>query len=145
MAQGGLVALAPIVAVACGCVSTEVAGQVQVQSAALGAIALSPNECLSGARGYFLGVDLVDEAQQAGLRVIAEPLGGTALKLTRVFATEQRSVLFHSAMCRTIRLDLRRTGWRVNNIQDVSGELQVDCTTDTGDRMQGRVVFEHCH
>ena len=103
---------------------------------------LRPEACLSGDRGSFRGVDLI--APPLVLRVAAEPIDGLALALIDTESGERRGI-FRRADCTTLRGDVQRTGWRVNEVADVSGFVEVDCALSSGVEIEGSIAFEHCH
>ncbi len=104
-------------------------------------IALRPDLCLSGDRGNFRGVDLVSPSYV--VRVAAEPLEGLGVA---VIETEgARRPIFRASSCATLRGDVQRTGWRVNDVWDVSGFIEADCRLPSGEELRGRITFEHCH
>ena len=103
--------------------------------------ALTPEICLSGDRANFRGVDLL--APPYVLRVVAEPLEGLG---AAVIDTEsERRLVFRSSSCAVLRGDVQRGGWRVNDIWDVSGYVEVDCRLTSGEELEGRISFAHCH
>lgn len=103
--------------------------------------ALTPEVCLSGDRANFRGVDLL--APPYVLRVVAEPLAGLGVV---VIDTEgDRRPIFRSSSCAVLRGDVQRGGWRVNDVWDVSGYVEVDCRLTSGEELEGRISFAHCH
>ena len=128
-----------------GCVSTKVAGQLNMQGNALGDSKFAAAKCYSGDRYYFYGVDLVNQPQDTILRVVVDPVGGTVLKVTKEENGSERQVLFDQGSCQVIDGHIDKTGWRVNRIEDFSGTLKLDCTTNEGEHIQGDLQFQHCH
>jgi hypothetical protein len=99
--------------------------------------------CLSGDRGYFLGVDLIARASDVRLRVLMDPLDGPRLKLFR--PDQGAADVLGPEQCSELRASVRPTGWRVNHVRDVAGELAASCALRDGGRLEARVTFEHCH
>jgi len=102
---------------------------------------LAPESCLSGDRANFHGVDLV--APPYVLRVVAEPLEG--LGAVVIDTGSRARTLFRAASCKVLRGDIQRTGWRVNDVEDVSGDLEADCRLPSGEELHGKISFAHCH
>lgn len=123
-------------------VAATTSGEVAVQGAATGELALEPEACVSGDRGNFRGVDLV--APPLVFRVVAEPLEGLAVALIDIESGERRGV-FRRRDCTVLRGDVQRTGWRINNVDAVSGFIELDCRLSTGEAVSGSVTFESCH
>lgn len=128
-----------------GCVSTKLTGQLNMDGRVLGNSEFSPNKCYSGDRYYFYGVDLVNQPKDTILRVVVDPVGGTVLKVTREANGAAQQVLFERDSCHVIDGQIEKTGWRVNHVEDFSGTLKLDCTTNEGEHIQGNLQFEHCH
>lgn len=123
-------------------VSSSVQGEVLVRGSRVGELTLRPQACLSGDRGNFRGVDLL--APPLVLRLAAEPIDGLAVALIDAESGERRGV-FRRPDCTVLRGDVQRTGWLVNQVQDVSGFLEVDCRSQSGEEIRGAISFEHCH
>ena len=97
--------------------------------------------CVSGDRASFRGVDL--RGPRWVLRIVADPLDGMA---AAVLGTDDGArFVFRSAACATLAGDVQRTGWRVDDVWDVSGHLTADCRLASGARLEGSVSFAHCH
>ncbi|HEX9669562.1 MAG TPA: hypothetical protein VGC93_08770 [Thermoanaerobaculia bacterium] len=103
--------------------------------------ALRPEICLSGDRANFRGVDLL--APPYVVRVVAEPLAG--LGVVVIDTESDRRPVFRSSSCAVLRGDVQRGGWRVNDIWDVSGYVEVDCRLTSGEELEGKISFAHCH
>jgi hypothetical protein len=99
--------------------------------------------CLSGDRSYFLGVDLIGGDSGPLLRVLIDPLEGPHL-LFRRDATGGPEVLGRKE-CSELHVSVRPTGWRVNHVRDVEGEVAANCRLSDGGRLEARVTFAHCH
>ena len=123
-------------------VSTSVRGEIVVRGTQAGELTLQPRECLSGDRGTFRGVDL--PAPPFVLRLAAEPIEGLAIALIDADTGERRGI-FRRPDCKTLRGDVQRTGWQVNQINDVTGFVEVDCKSREGVEIVGSIVFAHCH
>ena len=123
-------------------VNTSTSGEVQIRGGKLGELSLRPVVCLSGDRGMFRGVDLV--APPLIVRVAGEPIDGLAAALIDSASGERRGV-FRRRDCNILRGDIQRTGWRINEIADLSGFVDIDCRLPSGEEIRGSITFEHCH
>lgn len=123
-------------------VSPSIQGEVLVRGSRVGELTLRPEACLSGDRGNFRGVDLV--APPLVLRLAAEPIDGLAVAVIDTESGERRGV-FRRADCEVLRGDVQRTGWLINQVQDVSGFVEVDCRAPSGEEIEGSITFTHCH
>ena len=122
-------------------VRTTIEGHMVVRWADGHETSLAPEACLSGDRASFHGVDLV--APPYILRVVAEPLEGIGAAV--IDTGSGGRTVFRAASCKVLRGDVQRTGWQVNDIQDVSGHLEADCRLASGEEIHGNIGFEHCH
>ena len=122
-------------------VGTTMEGEVLVRSADGRETALAPETCLSGDHANFRGVDLL--APPYVLRIAAEPLEGLGVAL--IDTGSGARTIFRSAACTTLRGDVQRTGWEVNDVHDVSGHLEADCRLPSGEELRGKISFAHCH
>jgi hypothetical protein len=123
-------------------VNTSVRGDILVRGEKSGELPLRPEACLSGDRGNFRGVDLL--APPLVLRIVAEPIEGLAVALIDSESGERRGI-FRRSDCEVLRGDVQRTGWRVNDIADVSGFLEARCRLASGEGLSASIAFEHCH
>jgi hypothetical protein len=145
----GLLALAALAGHGCSTARVESAlgmgtamdGSMQVRWADGHGTSLAPQACLSGDRASFHGVDLV--APPYILRIAAEPLAGIGAAVIDTGSSTR--TVFRAASCKVLRGDVQRTGWRVNDLNDVSGYLEADCRLDSGEELRGKTSFEHCH
>jgi hypothetical protein len=103
------------------------------------------SECDSGDREYFLGVDLVDSSRNLIVRILVDPIAGPRLKLTRRGPDGPIVELFLPTHCRGLSADVERTGWRVNGVRDVKGNLEGECRSDSGTTLKASLHFSHCH
>jgi hypothetical protein len=148
LVAGGVACLVALAAQGCSLAEVEsmagvqpgVSGEIVVRWADGEETALRPEACLSGDRANFRGADLVSPPYV--LRVVAEPLEGLGVA---VLGREGARPVFRSSSCAELRGDVQRSGWRVNDVWDVSGYLEADCRLASGEELHGRVTFEHCH
>ena len=117
-------------------------GEMRFRGAETGELSLRPEACVSGDRANFRGVDLI--VPPLVLRVVAEPIEGLAVALIDAESGERRGI-FRRADCSVLRGDVQRTGWRINDVVDVSGFIEAECRLASGEEMAGSITFEHCH
>ena len=101
-----------------------------------------PQDCLSGDRANFRGVDLLSPTLI--VRVVAEPLEGISVAFIDP-QTGKRLAVLRPPDCSGLSGDVQRTGWRVNDVADVNGYVDIDCLSPSGEEIKGRIDFEHCH
>ena len=99
-------------------------------------------DCLSGDRANFRGVDLL--SPNLIVRVVAEPLEGIAVAFIDP-QTGKRHAVLRPSDCSGLSGDVQRTGRRVNDVADVNGHVDIDCLSPSGEEIRGRIDFEHCH
>jgi hypothetical protein len=122
-------------------------GALEMSGPVAGSVRFVPESCTSGDREYFLGVDLAAARPGIEVRALIEPLG-TAVVRVRSPAAEGEGggmVLFRHDDCRVLQLEVEPSGWRVNEVRDVSGFLELDCDSLEGDHVAGRIEMNHCH
>ena len=102
---------------------------------------LGPRECVSGDRANFRGVDLI--SPPFVLRVAADPLEGLGVAI--LGRGNRERPVFRTSACRVLSGDVNRSGWRVNDVWDVSGYVEADCRIPSGEELEGKITFENCH
>ena len=100
-----------------------------------------PDACLSGEHEQFFGFILGGAGSDVVLRAVLDPLDGPGLRLI----TPEGTAVFRPHLCERLELDVAPTGWRVNDMQDLNGRLDVSCTTPDGGSVEGSVEVRHCH
>jgi hypothetical protein len=122
----------------------EPTGKVHLASATLGEHDLVPRACASGERQVFLGADFLDDGAIT-TRLIVEPTGAASLRFFPAAKPLEAGVLFSRADCNRFEMSLEHTGWKVNEIYDLSVRIDFDCRNAAGDGASGSLVAEHCH
>ncbi|HVG07377.1 MAG TPA: hypothetical protein VNM67_06710 [Thermoanaerobaculia bacterium] len=132
--------------------SPSVSGELAVRAPQGEPVAWKPNACLSGEHEQFFGFILASEGSEASdgspvvLRAVVDPLDGPGLRVVGVAGLPGTAgVVFRPDMCERLELVVEPTGWRVNEIQDLSGKLDVSCRTADGGSVEGSVEVRHCH
>ena len=125
----------------------SVVGELTVRAPRGEPVAWRPDACLSGEHEQFFGFILRSDGSPVVLRAVIDPLDGPGL---RVVGLEGRpawssGLVVRPDACERLDLVVEPTGWRVNDIQDLSGTLDVRCTTADGASLEGSVEVRHCH
>ena len=101
----------------------------------------TPDRCASGDRSYFLGFEFASSQDQSQLRTVREATTGIVVR----WVSAQHVALVHAGDCAKLELDIEPTGWRVNEIREFAGHVQMQCTTADGLSIAGRINVDHCH
>lgn len=120
-------AFAALVLVSCVSGDTGLDGQLSVRSDADGEWSVAPDDCASGERQGFFGVDLVeDDDGGRAVRIVLDPIDGYHL-LMNVPGKDYALVLSEADPCARFDLHVERTNTRINNIWEVRGHALVTC------------------
>ena len=125
-------------------------GTLEMSGPVAGSVRFVPESCTSGDREYFLGVDLAATQPGIEVRALIEPLGTAVVRVRRSGSEGEGEggggmVFFRHDDCRVLELEVEPSGWRVNEVRDVSGFLDLDCDSLEGDHVAGRIEMNHCH
>ena len=120
-------------------------GTVEVTSATLGNVTITPSACVTGEYHLFLGADFVDSTSGNTFRVVLQPTGEAILRVFSTAKPLQRGIVFSQSACSKFQLSFERTGWRINDFYDIQMSLDVDCRTASGEALQGMLTVAHCH
>lgn len=119
--------LAVLALVACVSGDTGLAGELSVRSDGDGAWTIAPDDCASGERQAFFGVDLIEGGDgERAVRIVLDPIDGYHL-LMNVPGQDFALVLAEDDPCERFDLHVERTHTRVNNIWEVRGHALVTC------------------
>ena len=99
----------------------------------------TPDRCVSGDLNYFLGMDFFGADSQ--LRAIREPTG----EIVVLWTSQGLTSPLHSADCAELTMNIQPTGWRVNEVREVAGSVQLRCRLSTGLTLEGSLAVDHCH
>lgn len=124
--------------------SPSVSGELSIRALQGEPVAWKPEICLSGEREQFFGFILESNDSPIVLRAVVDPLDGLGLRIVG-WQENPAGVVFRPATCERLELVVEPTGWQVNDIQDLSGRLDLSCATEKGGRIEGRVEVRHCH
>ena len=124
---------------------TQPLGSLKLSSVALGQLTLSPTSCTAGGRELFLGADFADDAAGIVTRLVVDPLDGPAVRVFAGATPFEKSIVFRRSDCRAFHFSLESTGWRINRIDDYRVTLDLDCSGQGRDSIEGKVSATHCH
>lgn len=100
----------------------------------------SPDRYVSGDRGYFLGLEFHSSADSQSLRAWREPDGRAVV----LWTSDHGPMTLHASDCDRLELDVHPTGWRVNDVREFAGSVEMDCRLAQG-ALQARLSVDHCH
>lgn len=133
---GGLV----ILTTAC---TNELKGSVQATHAGQ-TWTVTPNECASGQRQAFFGIDAREaDRPDASLRVLLDPMGNHSLLLG--LPGGNKGVLVQgNEGCKTFDIHVERQSSSINNVANLQGHVRIDC--DKPDvKVTADLTFANCH
>lgn len=123
--------------------SPAVQGELAVRAPQGEPVAWRPDACLSGEHEQFFGFILGADGSPVVLRAVVDPLDGPGLRVVGLEGAD--GVVVRPGMCERLDLVVEPTGWRVNDVRDLSGTLDVSCTTADGASVEGSLEVRHCH
>jgi hypothetical protein len=100
-----------------------------------------PDRCRSGEHEQFFGFDLDTAGSELHVRAVLDPLAGAGVRLDGL---EREPVILRKRDCARLDLDIRPSGWTINDFRDFSGRIELDCTA-VGRRIEGAIDVTHCH
>jgi hypothetical protein len=137
----GLLAL--LAGVAC---TNELAGSLTgtLRDASGATWTVTPDECSSGERQGFFGVDLRGGGKDdAIVRAIQDPVQGPLLRVN-VPGTDKALTLQPGPGCAHFEVQVERQNSRINNISNVRGRVRVACDTPEL-ALDADITFANCH
>lgn len=121
-----------------------VAGEITIHTSSDTLVIWTPSFCQTGEIEQFFGFLLGASGSPIALRAVLDPLDGPGLRVTGVEGTPPYGFVVRPADCRVLDLRLQATDWRVNDLRDLNGSLDVSCSL--GDiSLEGSVEVSHCH
>ncbi|MEA2560945.1 MAG: hypothetical protein QOH06_2449 [Acidobacteriota bacterium] len=123
--------------------SPSIAGELALRAPAGEPITWSPDACSSGEHEQFFGFILHSNGSPVVLRAVVDPLDGPGLRVVGLEGMD--GLVVRPYTCERLDLVVEPTSWRVNDIQDLSGTLDVNCTAADGASIEGSVEVQHCH
>jgi hypothetical protein len=106
---------------------------------------LSTNQCQSGGRRSFLGVDAYDQntKEVLVLRLVVDPIEGPVVRLYKD-SDSGPSLVLRKSDCSTFDYVLENTGSVVNFVSEMKFGMHLDCRGPKGDRVVGNVDLPAC-
>lgn len=126
-------------------VNPAVAGEIVIRTSGSEPIFWSPAVCQTGEIEQFFGFIVGAADSPIVLRAVLDPLDGPGLRITGLEGPPPYGVVLRPADCKTLDLRVQPTSWRVNEMRDLSGTLDMSCTLDGGMSLEGSVEVSHCH
>lgn len=121
----------------------SVSGELSVRAPQGAPVVWKSDACLSGEYEQFFGFILRSNGSPVVLRAMIDPLDGPGLRIIGLEGAA--GVVFRPFQCERLELTVEPTGWRVNDIQDLSGSLDVSCAMADSGSIEGSVEVRHCH
>jgi hypothetical protein len=111
----------------------------------LGTGELNTNQCQSGERRSFLGIDAYDQntKEVLVLRLVVDPIEGPVVRLYKD-SEMGPSLVLRRTDCPTFHYQLESTGSSVNFVTEMKFALQLDCRGPQGDTVVGNVDLPAC-
>jgi hypothetical protein len=122
--------------------SPAVEGELALRGSHSPLVTWRPEECFAGEHEQFFGFILRANGSPIMLRAVVDPLDGPGLRVTGL---EVEDLVILPSSCERLELVVAPSGWEVNEIQDLSGSLDVRCTTADGASVEGSLEVRHCH
>jgi hypothetical protein len=126
-------------------VHPTISGGVRVRHADGTELRWTPDRCVSGDLEYFVGFDFLSSNNAGQLRALVDPLAGPAIRWKSGAGESQHVEVLHRRDCSELDLDVRPTAWRVNDVREFAGHIELQCTTADGSRIEGSIAVDHCH
>lgn len=122
-----------------------VSGSLIVHKADGNELRWTPDHCASGDLEYFVGFDFLSSKDAGQLRALLDPIAGPAVRWKSGAGESQHVEVLHRSDCTRLDLDVQPTAWRVNEVREFTGHIELQCTTADGSRIEGHIAVDHCH
>ena len=122
-----------------------VSGSLIVHKADGNELRWTPDHCASGDLEYFVGFDFLSSKDAGQLRALLDPIAGSVIRWKSGAGESQRVEVLHRSDCIRLDLDVQPTAWRVNEVREFAGHIELQCTTADGSRIEGHIAVDHCH
>lgn len=133
-----------------GCVTSDIPFKQPGVTGSLAVVAgerhdvFEPTQCASGELYSFYGVELVDATKPYRIRIVDDPITGVHV-VTRFDNQQRANIVFDRSVCRVMTIHAAFTGWQVNEVRELAGTADLDCSLPDGSAIHGRVDFKNCH
>jgi hypothetical protein len=121
----------------------SVAGELTLRAPEGEPVVWRPDACFSGEHEQFFGFIVRSNGSPVVLRAVIDPLDGPGFRVVGLEGADD--LVVRPSQCERLDLVVEPTGWRVNDIQDLSGTLDVRCSTADSASVEGSVEVRHCH
>lgn len=138
LAIAGLVALGLL---PLGC-SNKLNGSATAKLEEGGEFGVTPDECYSGQRESFFGVQLQDTKNGHILRVV-KPATGDYEVLVKLPGSD-KATRFTASTCSKFDVAVSRQNSTINDIANVEGRLVVECASGAN-TFSAQITFANCH
>ena len=128
-----------------GVMHPTVSGDVVVRGPDGSELHWAPDRCVSGDLAYFAGFDFLSTHDEGRLRAALDPIDGPVVRWTSETAGVEQSVVLHRTDCAQLDVDAKLTAWRVNEVREFTGYVDLQCTSPEGMQLEGRIAVDHCH
>ena len=105
----------------------------------------NPDRCVSGDVALFVGFDFLSTHDEGHLRVVLEPIDGPVVRWTSGAGSRQDRLVLRHADCARLDADAQPTAWRVNDVREFAGYVELQCDAADGTHFEGRISVDHCH
>ena len=122
-----------------------VSGSLIVHKADGGELRWTPDRCASGDIEYFVGFDFLSSKDAGQLRALLDPITGPAIRWKSGAGESQHVEVLHRGDCTKLDLEVQPTAWRVNEVREFAGHIELQCTTADGSRIEANIAVDHCH
>ena len=122
-----------------------VSGSLVVHHADGSELRWTPDRCASGDLEYFVGFDFRSSKDAGQLRALLDPIEGPAIRWKSGAGESQRVEILHRDNCTKLDLKVQPTAWRVNEVREFAGHIELQCSAANGTRIEGRIDVDHCH
>jgi hypothetical protein len=126
-------------------VHPTISGSILVRHADGAELRWTPDRCASGDRGYFVGFDFLSSQNSGQFRALVDPIAGPAIRWKPTTGESPHAEVLRRSDCSKLDMDVQPTAWRVNEVREFAGHIELQCTTADGSRIEGRIAVDHCH
>ena len=127
----------------------EVKGSLGGDGPSVGEFTLSADKCRSGEPDGFFGVYLgTAERSDSRVKVFQDQVYGRMVQVQVPGSCDGprcKQMMLGSESCERFVVRLEKTNTTVNDVVVLEGELGLDCTLASGDKVRGDLRFEGCH
>ncbi len=130
----------------CGLFSSHASGRLNAQGTGLGTFSAPMTICESGARGYFMGVDVATADEQVAMRIIQnpDPAQGPSITVQRG-RTQDHQLVLNRQNCSTLDIQVQPGSTIINGVRVMGGHARFACAPPEGGSVVASVTFSNCH